>query len=108
MRIGFIPVLSLLLISQQLQAQKACYTYLYQQEAIQNDPSLQNKLENIETFTRQTISNSVGVSSRPDNLQIIIIPVVVHVLYHDAAQDVRNWLAKLSQSLHRYLPQLSP
>ena len=90
MRIGFIPVLSLLLISQQLQAQKACYTYLYQQEAIQNDPSLQNKLENIETFTRQTISNSVGVSSRPDNLQIIIIPVVVHVLYHDAAQDVSD------------------
>ena len=90
MRNGFIPVLLLLLLSQQLAAQKACYSYPYQQEEILNNPSLQNKLNELEVFTRQTISNNAGIFARPDNLNIITIPVVVHILYHDATQYIND------------------
>jgi hypothetical protein len=88
MRRGIIPLLAILLFSQTLLAQKACDTYSYQQSEIQNDPTLLNKINALENFIRQNISNPV--TARPDNLNIITIPVVVHILYHDISQNISD------------------
>jgi hypothetical protein len=59
---------------------------------IAQDPSFQNNLDNIEEHTRQTIQNN-GARI------VVTIPVVFHVVYNTAAQNISDALinAQLSQ-----------
>jgi hypothetical protein len=53
---------------------------------IQNNPSIQNNLDQINNFTQQQINNgTVGF-----NKAVISVPVVVHVLYNSASQNITD------------------
>jgi hypothetical protein len=86
-------VLAVLLASVGLSsAQRACGTMEHHAMMIAQDPSFQNNLENIEEHTRQTIQNN--------GARILVnIPVVFHVVYNTAAQNISDALlnAQLSQ-----------
>jgi hypothetical protein len=73
-------------------AQRACGTMDHHAMMIAQDPSFQNNLDNIEEHTRQTIQNN--------GARILVnIPVVFHVVYNTAAQNISDALinAQLSQ-----------
>ena len=86
-------ILAVLLASVGLSnAQRACGTMEHHAMMIAQDPSFQNNLENIEEHTRQTIQNN--------GARILVnIPVVFHVVYNTAAQNISDALlnAQLSQ-----------
>lgn len=86
-------VLAVLLASVGLSsAQRACGTMEHHAMMIAQDPSFQNNLDNIEEHTRQTIQNN-GARI------VVTIPVVFHVVYNTAAQNISDALlnAQLSQ-----------
>lgn len=72
-----------------LRAQKNCDAFPYQQAQLQNNPALAGKFSDIETFTRNYISTDQGTASRGEG-EIIKIPVVVHILYHDPADNISD------------------
>jgi len=86
-------VLAVLLASVGLSnAQRVCGTMEHHAMMISQDPSFQNNLENIEEHTRQFIQNN--------GARIVVnIPVVFHVVYNTAAQNISDALlnAQLSQ-----------
>jgi hypothetical protein len=86
-------ILAVLLASVGLSnAQRACGTMEHHAMMIAQDPSFQHNLENIEEHTRQTIQNN--------GARILVnIPVVFHVVYNTAAQNISDALlnAQLAQ-----------
>jgi hypothetical protein len=84
---GFI----LLVFVGQLAAQQNCATMAYQQQQLRTDPSLADKINSIETFTRKQISaNRNNFLLRVTHENIIKIPVVVHILFHDPFQNITD------------------
>jgi hypothetical protein len=73
----------------QLQAQKNCAVFSYQQAQSLKDPALTDRLAAIEMFTRNYSSSNQGAASRTEG-EIIKIPVVVHILYHDPADNISD------------------
>ena len=71
-------------------AQRDCRSFEYQQQLIQKDPGLQASQNAIQNFTlfqeSRTSSNAIG--------KTITIPVVVHVLYHYAAENISDSLVR--------------
>ena len=86
----------LLMIYGGLLAQQRCDAYPYLQQQMAADPSLRLKLDAIETFTRNH-SNPANYTSRNETNQIIRIPVVVHILYHTADENISD--AKVQSQL---------
>jgi hypothetical protein len=66
--------------------QRKCAADEILQEQLKVDPSLQNRINHIEEFTRRFVENHQ--SNRLLSTGIIEIPVVVNVLYRTAAQNV--------------------
>lgn len=63
-----------------------CGSMDYLQQQMEQDPKRAKKLENIENFTRQYLSN-------PDNSRIdgiVTIPVVVHVVWNTSAENISD------------------
>jgi hypothetical protein len=86
-------VLAVLLASVGLSnAQRVCGTMEHHAMMIAQDPSFQNNLENIEEHTRQFIQNNGA-------RVVVNIPVVFHVVYNTAAQNISDALlnAQLAQ-----------
>jgi len=90
MRTKFTLVLITWLFTQQLTAQRNCASFSYQQEQLQKDPSLAIQIEQADAFTRQYISNINNRSSRVLQGNVIKIPVVVHILYHDPSENISD------------------
>ncbi len=72
-----------------MRAQKSCDAFSYQQAQLQKNPALATRFRDIETFTRNFISDNQGTVSRTEG-EIIKIPVVVHILYHDPADNISD------------------
>ncbi|MDY0780506.1 GEVED domain-containing protein [Tenacibaculum sp. IB213877] len=53
------------------------------------DPTLQQRMEQIESFTQQRVAEMESNQARVDG-QIITIPVVVHVIYSNANENISN------------------
>lgn len=70
-------------------AQQECRTFEYGQQLIQKNTLLQTQREKAEEFVSQ---QSTRISS--DAARMIIIPVVVHVLYHYPAENISDDLVK--------------
>lgn len=71
----------------QLQAQQKCISYNYQQDQLLADPLLKSNLSQIEDFTRQRLQ--MQSQSRTGSItQVITIPVVFHVLYHQPEENI--------------------
>ncbi len=94
MKLNLVAVLIVLIFTQQqLSAQRNCSAFSYQQEELKKDPTLGSRWEQVETFTRQYITNNASASFRTvQGLGVIKIPVVVHILYHYPSENIDDAL----------------
>lgn len=81
----FTLVIALLALQMSSLAQRVCGTNEYQQMLEQEDPSLIQRREEIEQFTRDFM-----VSNPQGDRNIIRIPVVVHVVYNIAEENISD------------------
>lgn len=106
MKLSFITAFFILVYSNQLIAQRNCVTFNYQQQLLSTDPSLQIKIDAIESFTKQH-AGTTDQLSRTEGTTVITIPVVVHIIYHQpeeniSDQQVLNQIAILNRNFrHR-------
>lgn len=66
--------------------ERKCASYEMLIEQMRNDPGLQQRMNEIETFTQRVIADKENARLLPDG--IIEIPVVVNVLYKTAGQNI--------------------
>ncbi len=100
MRVGLIILLFTLSFTSQLTAQQRCSSTSYLQEELNKNPSLAERMHAIEAFTKQQIESRT--TSRTE-ATIIKIPVVVHILYHTAAEKISDaQVATQIEALNKY------
>jgi Pregnancy-associated plasma protein-A/Secretion system C-terminal sorting domain/Fibronectin type III domain/Bacterial pre-peptidase C-terminal domain len=81
----FILLVTVLALQDSMLAQRNCGTSEYQMMLEQQDPSIINRREEIEQFTRDyLINNPQGERA------LVTIPVVVHVVYNTAAENISD------------------
>src|SRR5215831_10123909 len=74
-------------------AQRVCGSQEYLQQQLLSDPALSKKLADVESFINKPVSgittngSSVGGA---ESLPVIKIPVVVHILYNSAAENISD------------------
>lgn len=90
MKIRLILALLTIILVEQLSAQRACSTFTYQQQQILKDPSLKDRMDAVETFTKKALAASANTQARLDQTFVIKIPVVVHILYHEPDEDISD------------------
>lgn len=66
--------------------QRQCASYEVLQQQLKDDPSLQQRMDEIEAFTRRFESNPQSAKLLPDGT--MEVPVVVNVLWRTAAENV--------------------
>jgi len=76
-------------------SQKDCRNDQYQQQLLASNPQLAQSYEKVELFTRQLTDRSMlhdmgAPSTGPAVPEIITIPVVVHVLWNNNAQNISD------------------
>ena len=69
------------------QQTRNCGTMEYLEYQMQNDPSISGKMAEIETFTNNFITENPGSPKA-----VVTIPVVFHVVYNTAAQNISDAL----------------
>lgn len=79
-------LLFIVCIGFQAVAQNKCSIEKYTKHQLDTDPSLKDKLAEIELFTQNKISASNGAQREQPVPEIIKVPVVVHILYHSPDQ----------------------
>src|SRR5438876_4163136 len=90
MKAKLILVLNLLIFINQVTAQRNCSTFTYQQQQLKNDPSLFERINAIEAFTRQQNRTTNNSLLRTQGDIVIKIPVVVHILYHQPSENITD------------------
>lgn len=77
-------------------AQEPCAEHAYEQQELARDPGLYAAQQSIQAFVQRAlaqqeiISGAAGAVADINNLPLIRIPVVVHILYNSADQDISN------------------
>ncbi|HEX9513283.1 MAG TPA: M43 family zinc metalloprotease [Puia sp.] len=75
-------------------AQQDCRSVEYKQEMIRTNPELAVKIQQIEAFTRQRLQSSTvevtGTEPAGKGVGVIRIPVVVHIVYNAARQNISD------------------
>jgi hypothetical protein len=90
-------------------AQRECRSFEYQQQLIQNDPSLKTSRQAIEDFVLNQKLNQGSSSARIAGLKIITIPVIVHILYHYPGENISDDLVRSQiAALNRDYRKLNP
>lgn len=90
MKAKFILFIILLFVIGQLNAQRNCSTHAYEQRELKNNPTIAAKIAAIEAFTRHEIASKSISNLRTTHSNIIRIPVVVHILYHDPSENISD------------------
>lgn len=82
-------LVGLTLFSLNLQAQsKKCATMKILEQRIQKDPKVRSRMEESEIKTQKWISANGGAKNTKSAKMLISIPVVVHVIYNNATQNI--------------------
>jgi hypothetical protein len=68
--------------------ERSCATYEMMEEQMAADPGLRDRLNQLESFTRRMIER--GEVARQEATRTIEIPVVVHVLYSNATENISD------------------
>jgi hypothetical protein len=89
MRIYFVLIGILISSIGQLAAQRACFSTAYQQTELLSNPALHEQLNRIEAFIQRQLDLPAHTAARGQEL-IIKIPVVVHILYHEAGENISD------------------
>src|SRR5689334_8939006 len=66
-------------------SQRICGTMDHLQMQLQQDPSVAQRMQEIETYTQNWIANHPE-----DTRTVVTIPVVVHVVYNTTAQNITD------------------
>ena len=89
-----LPVLLWLLLKLPAAAQQGCHSVEYKLDLLRNNPGLTNTFLAIESFTHQQLERSRvvvnGAGHGDKSVDIITIPVIVHVIYLNAAQNISD------------------
>lgn len=89
MRNYFFGALFLVACSIQVTAQQVCTSFDYQQGELYNNPSLKSRVNEIEGFIQQKLTAGTQVDGiNGDQRPMVTIPVVVHILYNQAGENV--------------------
>ncbi len=100
MKVGYILISFSFLLISQLSAQQRCASADYQVEQLENNPSLIERINAIELFSKQQLAP--GTYNRIEGT-VIKIPVVVHILYHTASEKVTDeQVASQITALNKY------
>ncbi len=90
----FLPFAGSLLITVSGLAQRDCRWLDYKQQQLKADPSLAEKVEAVESFTRMQLHRSsvtvTGQGAKDGIPSLITIPVVVHILYNSSSQNISD------------------
>ncbi|HEV8284912.1 MAG TPA: M43 family zinc metalloprotease [Chitinophagaceae bacterium] len=90
-------------------AQRECRSFEYQKQLVQMDPSLEASHRAIENFVLQRESSRSSSLARTEETKTIIIPVIVHVLYHYPGENISDDLVKSQiNALNRDFRKLNP
>ena len=71
-------------------AQRACSSFDYLESEAKTNPSVKYTIERVENFIQRKLNEASRVAGRPHVGNIIKIPVVVHVLYNKASENVTD------------------
>jgi len=88
MKIRVLIGLFVLALAYQTAAQRSCSTFEYQQRQLHSNPTLLQKIESIEIFTKQIEEKDITYYRSQGD--IIVIPVVVHILYHYPYENISD------------------
>ena len=100
MKVGLVITLFSLFFFNQLTAQQRCSTSDYQQEQLSRNPSLLDRINAIELFTKQ--QSESNIANRTEGA-VIKIPVVVHILYHTQTEKISDArVASQIEALNKY------
>jgi hypothetical protein len=90
----FLPFAGFLLITLSGLGQRDCRWFDYKQQQLKADPSLAEKVEAVESFTRMQLHKSsvtvTGQGTRDIIPSLITIPVVVHIVYNTSSQNISD------------------
>ena len=100
MKTGLMIIFFAFALIHQLSAQQRCSSAAYQQEELRNNPSHSNRMNAIEAFTKQQTESRIA--NRTEG-SVIIIPVVVHILYHTQTEKISDaQVASQIEALNKY------
>ena len=78
-------------------AQQGCRSVEYKQDLLRKDPALATAFTEIESFTRRQQEHAAvmttgvtGTAQSGKSINIITIPVVVHIIYNNASQNISD------------------
>jgi hypothetical protein len=74
----------------QLVAQRACTAFEYEQQKLKDDPSLKDKISNLESFIQRKLTSPSNIAGKPHVGAIITIPVVVHIVYNKSHENISD------------------
>ena len=90
----FLPFAGSLLITVSGLAQRDCRWFDYKQQQLKADPSLAEKVEAVESFTRMQLHKSsvtiTGQGTKDLIPPLITVPVVVHIVYNSSSQNISD------------------
>jgi PBP1b-binding outer membrane lipoprotein LpoB len=75
-------------VEQTASAERRCFTYEVLQAKLKEDPSLQKRMDEIETFTQKYIQERTVAGRLDLNTGVMTIPVYVKVLFNTAAENI--------------------
>lgn len=90
MRNYIFTLLLLIATTNQLVAQRECFSFNYEEQQLKNNPSLKNKIAEIENFVQRKLNSLPNIAGKPHTGTVIKIPVVVHVLYSNAQENISD------------------
>ena len=90
MRNYIFTLLLVMATSSQLVAQRECFSFNYEEQQLRNNPSLKNKITEIESFIQRKLNVAKDIAGKPHAGSVIKIPVVVHILYNTASQNISD------------------
>jgi len=90
MRNFIFTLLLTMAVTCQLVAQRDCTSFEYEQQKLQADPSLKNKINNLESFIQRNLTSPSNIAGKPHAGSVITIPVVVHILYNKSQENISD------------------
>lgn len=80
----------LLLSFIQLAAQRSCLTAEYSQSRLTSNPTLADQVDRLEHFIQNQQPSTITNGGSGPQRRVIRIPVVVHILYHGAGENISD------------------
>lgn len=109
MRSFFMGILVLTVLTSPVIAQQSCYSFEYQQQVMRNNPGLTAAVQQVEQFIQGQQGSAPVVQTTTSGGPLITIPVVVHVVYNKAGENVSDQaIANMIKTLNLCFRKMHP